>query len=359
MLFLHVGGPILLGVAAGHAPALLAAALYLPLARLIWRRFGPLDPRRAACSVLIGLSAAIHLGLVPGHLRLAPFEAFLFLADAALLAALAASVRRAWFRPAACLLLAGNVVAYGVFVASGRESVDDAGILTKLVELLAFGLAVLPARTTLPRLSGATASILLLTLTGGVLAWGGILRDHGGAYLQPLSGAPSAGQRAAAAAFAAETWNGIARYQDPQVALADGYRASTPVSQPSAHWSNPRYQKGPILDPSRPQALVYANTVKGPILLGAMFVEPDPGRRGPDYGGAVVGWHEHPNICVSPLTLSLAGITTPFGNCPPLTFNIGSTEMLHVWRPEVPSGPYGDLDDRWLKQVDARGELTP
>ena len=80
-----------------------------------------------------------------------------------------------------------------------------------------------------------------------------------------------------------------------------------------------------------------------------MFGHGDQNQRGNDCNGVVTGWHLHPNVCVSPSSMTLSGLLTPYGNCPPLSFAIITTPMLHVWRPDMPNGTFGELDGRWAK----------
>ena len=356
MLQLHASTGSVDGVAQDHLLGAAALAL-LPLAILALRRLSSwrtASPDRQLASVLLAASGLIHLGLVPGHLSESPGTSFLFLVNGVLFCAGASLVLSwRWWRPAVATLSAVTVVAYGAFVAGGRESVDDLGAVTKLIELFAFGLAVLPRRPGTLRWSTSVASVLLLTLFGGLLAWAGIVRDHAGASLQPPSGRPTAADRKAASDFASLTWTDLAPYQDVSVAIAAGYRPSSPPSAATVHYENRAYEtdRRPILDPRRPQGLVYANTGRGPVLLGAMFVLAHEGQRGYDFNGAMAGWHEHPNACVSPVSMSLSGLLTPFGNCPPLSFGIVTTPMLHVWRPDMPNGPFGELDDRWVARI--------
>jgi hypothetical protein len=358
MIELHASTGFIDGIAKDH---LIGAAALLALPIVIhWLRTLPTwaaaDDRRRLVAVLLAATGLIHLGLVPGHLAAAPWTAVLFALNGALFGALSlASLSWRWWRPAAASLLAVTILAYGVFVASGRESVDDLGAVTKLIELFALGLVVLPRRQRhgAVRWTAATGSFLALTVLASFLAWGGIIRDHGGALLQPPSNVPTAADRAAAAQFAATTWNDIGRYQDVNLALSAGYRPSTSEAT-QVHYENKAYEAGsrrPVMDPTRPQGLVYARTPNGPVLLGAMFVLADQNQRGNDFNGVITEWHIHPNVCVSPVSMTLSGILTPYGNCPPLSFAIISTPMLHVWRPDMPNGAYGELDDRWVRRI--------
>jgi hypothetical protein len=358
MIELHASTGFIDGIAIDHLFG--AAALLLLPPAIYWLRRLPAwaaaDGRRRIVAVLLAATGLIHLGLVPGHLAESPSTALLFAVNGILFGALSvAALGWRWWRPAAALLLVSTILAYGVYVAWGWESVDDLGAVTKLIELFALGLVLLPRRERrgAVRWTASTGSLLLLTVLASFLAWGGIIRDHAGALLQPPSNVPTAADRAAATQFAATSWNDIARYQDVNVALAAGYRPSTSEAT-QVHYENKAYESGnkrPVMDPTRPQGLVYARTKTGPVLLGAMFVLADRSQRGPDFNGVVTEWHIHPNVCVSPLSMTLSGILTPYGNCPPLSFAIMTTPMLHVWRPDMPNGAFGELDDKWVQRI--------
>lgn len=142
--------------------------------------------------------------------------------------------------------------------------------------------------------------------------------DHAGCEELPTSR-----QEEAAAGLAANTKAGVTGYEDPSAAEAEGYRPISPDWRPVTHYLNPVYQRdGEVLDPTRPEALVYANTSEGAVLLGAMYLMPEPGVSGPRIGGCLTQWHAH----------SLRGWETP--------------EMLHVWTADVPGGPFSELRPR-------------
>ena len=163
---------------------------------------------------------------------------------------------------------------------------------------------------------------------------------------------PTTEQRAAAARLVAQTRANIAKYQDLNVALAAGYRASTAPNAPTVHYVNPAYLRdGLILDPARPEYLVYANTASGPLLLGAMYMMPKVGQPGPDIGGSLTRWHVHENLCFAIGRWSIAGLLTPFGTCPAGTLNGPTPAMMHVWTAPNPNGPLGELNTAWLKQL--------
>ena len=85
-----------------------------------------------------------------------------------------------------------------------------------------------------------------------------------------------------------------------------------------------------MLDPSHPSSLVYANTVNGPVLLGAMYLGPGPCQPGPDVGGSLTDWHAHDDLCLS-ASHQVVGKTTGSGTCAVGTHNTNTLFMLHVW----------------------------
>ena len=140
-------------------------------------------------------------------------------------------------------------------------------------------------------------------------------KDHHHDCTEP----PTPQQQETADKLADETKASVARYADPSMAEADGYQPISPAWRPITHHLNRAYQQdGEILDPSRPEALLYANTSKGPVLLGAMYLMPEPGAPGPQIGGCLARWHAH----------SLLEWETP--------------QMMHVWSLNVPGGPFSD-----------------
>jgi len=289
-----------------HIAGYVAALLALPIAwllvhlirlaathRIAWAmRF--VDGYRSSSAMtktavaLMLVSAAAHLALAPGHLTEA--AGILFVIDAAGLIILswAAFVTTWWRRPAA-LWLTANILAYVVFMVAGWETPDQIGIACKLVELVALAMVLRLAnhrKVTWPRLvwrSVAMPSLIVVTTAGiwiGGLAHPDALHAHAGAVLQPVASTATPEQQASAARLLADTRASIARYQDPQAAIAAGYKPG-PASdiETLKHFEN-QANAGVILDPMRPQALVYARTAHGLKLIGAMFQMPRAGQWG-------------------------------------------------------------------------------
>lgn len=118
------------------------------------------------------------------------------------------------------------------------------------------------------------------------------------------------------------------------------------------HANNQAYEHdGRVLDPERPETLVYAVAPDGrTVLLGALFAMPSAGEPGPTVGGPLTVWHAHEDICFSLVPLSLTGVLSPLGTCPVGSFTMPVTaEMMHVWT--VPGAPetFGDLDEQWKR----------
>jgi hypothetical protein len=136
------------------------------------------------------------------------------------------------------------------------------------------------------------------------------------------------------------------------VAWAAGYRPGVSFSG-VAHWTNPTYAKGPILDPRRPQALVYVRGRSGPLLAGAMFQMPRLGELGPDPGGPLTAWHVHQNLCVSAVGFQIS-FATPYATCPLGAVIVTLPAMLHVWTVNNPAGgPFAiDLDPSTVRAME-------
>src|SRR2546430_14700766 len=64
-----------------------------------------------------------------------------------------------------------------------------------------------------------------------------------------------------------------------------------------AHYVNRAYfTDGDILKPQHIQSLIYYNSPKGPVLIGAMYIMPRWGMPGPEIGGAVATRHHHDGV---------------------------------------------------------------
>ena len=374
-----------IGLAPDHLPALVAAAL-LPL--LIWaaRRSG-LDARVAAvgpvgpvdrwAAALLGFAAVVHLALPLGH------------SDSLLLVIgfLASGVGYGWlafralrgrsYRLASAVLVIATLIAYLVVVLGG-EAPDQVGIASAVVELGVLALCLVPARRTgrprrFVRLVGSGAAVTVTVLAGSAI-WVGSFRVHQSGSLAPdhhhdptsraqagivtgwlAAATPTQAQQRAADDLAARTIAATARYANLSVALGDGFRPGRVTSGYDVHLES-HANAGYILDPTHPQALVYAITNGRATLLGALFQMPYAGRPGPTPGGPITSWHAH-NICLSASPPGL-GIVSPFGGCPPLSVDTTTPEMMHIWVVANPGGPFAEgLDTAWVRRYHASHSL--
>ena len=154
-----------------------------------------------------------------------------------------------------------------------------------------------------------------------------------GMVMAPVpSGAPTAAQQAAADTLVAQTTAAVAKYATLSAATAAGYVPATNPNGYEVHYANWQIVKsGDVLDPDHPSSLVYANTVKGPVLLGAMYLGAGPCIPGPDVGGPLTQWHAHDDLCLSPTTHQVVGKTDASGTCASGVHNTNTYFMLHVW----------------------------
>jgi hypothetical protein len=388
------------GIAPEHAPALMAALL-LPV--LVWaaRRLraggptaaaGDIDLVRRWAAWLLGVSAVVHLALPLGHFD-GPLLALAFVGSGAAYAwlALRALEGRSW-RALSVPLLIGTLVAYLIAVTAGfggepAEEPDQVGIATALVELAALGLALVPrpspgAGRVLARAAGGAGTVVITLVTGAVI-WAGSLAAHTAAAApaeETVAGAASVGhagghehahdhaaraqagivmrpptedhptldQTRAAQSLAAATAEATARFADLDAALAAGYQLPAHAVGVDVHLENKAFKTdGRVLDPQRPEMLVYAISGGRATLLGVVYVMERGGRAGPEPGGPITRWHAH-NLCLTLLPPGF-GAVSPFGGCPPLAVAVTIPEMMHVWVVDNPAGPFAEgLDKAWV-----------
>ena len=353
-------------IATDHAIGIYAGLLALPLAliaiRLRSARHHVPGTVLAAC-VLMAMAGAVHLALIKTHLE-EPLTALLFFMNGTAYLALSLAFTWRWWRPASAALIVATVVGYLVWIAIGIESPDQVAIATKLLELTALGLILVPVRGDASRrrtwrwsLLGVAVPVLVLLTTSTVwivdLARPDAQHVHAGAILQPTNKAATPQQVAAAAQLYADTKAAILPYEDWHRAWAAGFRPGGPANLPSTHWMNQRnVDAGYVMDPRHPQGLVYANTRRGPVLIGAMFQMKRIGQFGPDPGGPLTAWHQHENICFTPLGFEFS-LMTPLATCPIGSIDLSASPMLHVWIVDNPTGPFAvDIDSAVVKSID-------
>jgi len=399
--------PFLIGIAPEHRPALLAAfALPLVLwigALLVETGRVPAGGRIAAAyrsyraapvtlkwlTWLLLTSAVVHLTLPLGHSDGGTGLLFVGSGIAYGWLALRALAGRPW-RLYTALLLVATLVAYLVVAGTGQEEPDHVGIATALVELSALGLCMIPAPGGRRAVRGlASSGFVTVTVVVGAVIWVGMFAAHeaehgaedgqalaasahahdgghgsgghghghgftaraqAGVIMRPVAGAATEAQEKGAAELAEATAKGVRKYRDLHAAQRDGYRAAQPLQGLGVHFDNKAYQSDDrILDPERPEQLVYAIGGGKAVLLGAVFQMQTAGVPGPAVGGPITRWHAH-NVCVT-IAPPGFGVVSPFGTCPSLTLTATTPEMMHVWTIEQPDGPYADdVDPVWARR---------
>jgi hypothetical protein len=352
-----------------HAIGIVGGLLALPIALIALRmhprwRSAPGTVRAAA--VLMAVSGGVHLALIPHHVATEPVTSVLFFLNGLAFIALAATFTWRYWRLASAGLLISTVLAYLVYVGIGLEGPDQVGLATKLVEVTALGLALVPVRGEAGRTHRSwrwatlgVAMPMLLVITGATVWIVDLARPdprhvHAGALLQATSTVATPAQVDAANRLYAATKTAILPYEDWHRAWAAGYRPGGSTTLPSSHWMNQRYvEAGYVMDPERPQGLVYANTHHGPVLLGAMFQMKSLNKFGPDPGGPMTAWHQHENICFTPIGFEFS-LMTPYATCPIGAIDISAPPMLHVWIVDNPhGGPFAvDIDSSVVAAMD-------
>ncbi len=355
---------------------------------------------------LLGLSAAIHLALPLGHhdepLLLAGFlgsgVAYAWLA-------LRAARGRSW-KTLSALLIVATLIAYLIVLARGGEEPDQVGIATAMIELLALALCLIPSAapsspaaplprrapfaegTPFPgaagqrrklgrRITGSIGFVLVVVVFGTVLwleafvahgdtaqvAEGGHHHGHAaraqaGIVMTPVGDEhPTGTQVVAAAQLADRTKAELLRYTDIRAALAAGYAPTLKRTGLDVHLENKAYGKdGKVLDPSRPEMLMYAIADGKATLLSAVYTVPVAGRDAPTPGGPLTRWHSH-NVCLSAIPPGYS-IVDVYGTCPPFSITVTVAQMMHVWVVDNPGGPYADsVPDSWTREFNRTNGL--
>jgi len=134
---------------------------------------------------------------------------------------------------------------------------------------------------------------------------------------------------------------------DFQAGMKDGYKL---LHGDKRHYFNEEYlYDDRLLDPERPEFLMYFGPPEGHKLAGRLVSVRHPRERGPQIGGAKTAWHYHvwsEGMCLVKGLLSV-GPVPPTGSCARGTATHRSPEMLHVWFLDHPGGRFAT--SMWLK----------
>ena len=163
-----------------------------------------------------------------------------------------------------------------------------------------------------------------------------------------LGGTPgvSPQQQAAAENLVAVTLSRLPQWADPAVAEAAGFRSIGDGFTGTEHLVHRGFQTDDtVLDPDRPESLVYDTSAGGRRLVAAMYMlaPGTPLAQVPDVGGALVQWHTHENLCYN-ADGQVRGITDATGACPAGLVKPVPSPMVHVWITPHRCGPFAALE---------------
>ena len=127
-------------------------------------------------------------------------------------------------------------------------------------------------------------------------------------------------------------------WDDFEKGLADSYYLAP---DDELHYANDEFLlDDAILDPERPEFLMYYPTKDGMALAGFMFFVRERMERGPQIGGPLTVWHYHifsRRRCYRDDIISI-GMVWDLKHCKQASHK--SPEMLHIWLVDHPGGPF-------------------
>jgi uncharacterized membrane protein len=198
---------------------------------------------------------------------------------------------------------------------------------------------------------GVPTATLVVGLVAGVMAgsyWGIALYNEshhheevvGAAHQQATPEQQQWAENFYRRSLAAALKNG---WFDIDKALAQGFQADR-VNR--THFPNLTYMfDDVILDPERPEWLVYDDSPNGKVLMALMFFPRTLEEVGPTPGGPLAQWHYHPfeHSRCAVQGLWTVGNTDRNGQCAEGIPVMRSPEMLHVWFIDHPLGRFTEM----------------
>jgi hypothetical protein len=167
------------------------------------------------------------------------------------------------------------------------------------------------------------------------------------AVAERLDHEPTEDQLEAARELIDETAAATTGYADANAATAAGYRSIGDGANGYEHFVNPAFMAdGAVLDPQRPESLVYEVGADGARRFTTVMYTLGPGSTMddvPDIAGNLTVWHTHEDLCVAPGTVRLSGLVVD-GACRPGGVRRPSAPMLHVWVVPHDCGPFAGTD---------------
>jgi hypothetical protein len=234
--------------------------------------------------------------------------------------------------PGHVLLFAGIVaVAVGMVGATWTwlEHTGDPRRSRRARGLLVLGVAYLTTLSVAALSRAETAESAALALGAGHVHAAGPCR-------------PTLAQLGAAGRLLADTRKDVGRFADLRDARTAGYAPHVRAVRSTMHYFNAAYvTDGRVLDPTRPEGLLYAHTTRGPVLVAAVYLMNRADEPGHAVGGCLTEWHAHNNFCSSdPANGRITGVLDRFGRCPPGQVRWPAPPMLHTWVIDLPDGPF-------------------
>ena len=157
-------------------------------------------------------------------------------------------------------------------------------------------------------------------------------------------------QQAYAENLVARTVVDLPQWSDPAVAEAAGFRSIGDAGTGHEHYIQWDWIDDDVwLDPDHPESLVFEPGPDGTKrLVSAMYMLPSmmPLTDVPDWGGQLMQWHIHDNLCFTddPVAPIVAGLTNPDGTCNPPLVKLTQSPMIHVWITPNECGPFAALE---------------
>ena len=144
----------------------------------------------------------------------------------------------------------------------------------------------------------------------------------------------------------------LPQWADPAVAEAAGFHSigDADSGEGVEHYVQWDWIEDDVwLDPDAPESLVYEPQPDGSkTLVSAMYMLPQDIALEdvPDYGGALMQWHIHDDLCFTadPVAPQLESETSPDGTCPPPLVKVQEWAMIHVWIVPHECGPFASLE---------------
>jgi hypothetical protein len=141
----------------------------------------------------------------------------------------------------------------------------------------------------------------------------------------------------------------LPQWSDPAVAEAAGFRSIGDADTGHEHYVQWDWIDDDVwLDPDAPESLVYAPQPDGSKkLVSAMYMLPEDVtlEEVPDYGGTLMQWHIHDDLCLTddPVAPQVEDITDD-GTCRPGLVKLAEWAMIHVWIVPHECGPFASLE---------------